>query len=510
MSNWSQESTNPPRGTDALVLAQRQNLKELEAQVPEIRLKLMTEPEAATTLCRQILKRLYDLDVKIGQWTEKERHKRDVLEMSLLNFLGQAHLDSGNWDAAAETFERCFALGARLQLPDFQAASLQKLGKACRHAGYLDAATESFERAASLCETNGLIPQEAEALYELAVVAELQNLPQEALRAYRQGLELSERERLYDMSVRFLSQLGQLEQGMGEYRPALDYYERCLKFLRETDNDRESEVIILGQISHICAQIEDFDRGIKAALEGLEFSRQTKQTAEEGAFLVDLARMYLGLSNYEQARIYASLARAMAQHRKDKQTLQEADELLQKLDANPNHLEVEELPQTFRTMSEVIQIPEIHYQRGNMYYREGAYDRAIAAYSRAINLNPNYISAYINRGSVYTAKGNYDRALADYNRAVELQPRDPVSFFNRGNVYRKRREYPRALADYTEAIRLDPTDPDAYFNRGEVLRRMKRLAEAAADFQQVIRLSAGKDEAGVTQARRLLEEMKKG
>ncbi|MEI6046970.1 MAG: tetratricopeptide repeat protein, partial [Chloroflexota bacterium] len=405
------------------------------------------------------------------------------------------------------TYERCFSLGAQLQLPDFQVVSLGHLGKAYRHAGNLVLAAQSFDRAVVLCQEVGLAPQEAEALYERAVVAELQGQPQEALHAYREGLNLSEGERLYELAVRFLSQLGQLQQGLGEYTSAIEYYEACLKFLRETDNDRESETIILGQISHICVQIEDFERGLKAAEQGLENSRQTKQTAEEAAFLNDLSRIYLGKGNFEQARHYANQARLIAQQRRDHQALKDAEQLLSQLERGPDN--VEEVPFSFRTMSGSIQTPEVHYQRGNLYYHEGALDRAIASYSRAINLNPKLTPAYINRGSVYTAKGYYDRALADYNRALELEPNDPVCFFNRGNVYRKRREYLRALSDYSEAIRLDPTDPDSYFNRGEVLRRMKLNLEAAADFQRVIKLSTGRDEAGVAQARRLLNELGK-
>jgi len=512
MFNWSKEQSKPSKtgtGTEAQSLNQRQALKELEAEVPEIRLKLLTEPEEATPACKNILARLYELDIKVGpgQWNEKEQHKRDVLEMSLLNFLGQTLTDNAYWKEAAETYERCLSLGTRLQLPDFQVASLINLGKAYRHAGQLHQAGESFEKAAQVCQANDLFSQQAEALYQQAVVAELQNQPQVARQAYQQGLELSESERLYGLAVRFLSQLGQLQQGLGEYSAAIEYYDRCLKFLRETDNDKESETIILGQISHICAQIDDFERGIQAAQEGLDFSRQTRQTAEEAVFLADLARLYLGQGDLNQARHYAHMAHLLAQHRKDAQALRETEQLIKQLERGTGELEIEEVPATYRTLSDVIAIPEVHYQRGNVYYREGAFDRAIAAYSRAINLNPKFAAAYINRGSVYTARGDYDRALADYNRAIEFEPKDLVARFNRGNVYRKRREYLPALVDYTEAIRLDPTDPDAYFNRGEVFRRMKRNAEAALDFKQVIKLSAGRDEIGASQARRLLVEM---
>ncbi|MEI6045033.1 MAG: hypothetical protein WCS37_11830, partial [Chloroflexota bacterium] len=101
MFNWSKNPINRPvKKRDEATLALRQALKELEAQVPEIRMKLMTEPEEASPLCNQILEKLYELKATVTQWEEKERHRRDVLEMSLLNFLGQSQEDSGNWEQA--------------------------------------------------------------------------------------------------------------------------------------------------------------------------------------------------------------------------------------------------------------------------------------------------------------------------------------------------------------------------------------------------------------------------
>jgi hypothetical protein len=43
--------------------------------------------------------------------------------------------------------------------------------------------------------------------------------------------------------------------------------------------------------------------------------------------------------------------------------------------------------------------------------------RAIADASRDIDIDPKYVSAYINRGSGYDAKGDHDRAISDYNSA---------------------------------------------------------------------------------------------
>jgi tetratricopeptide (TPR) repeat protein len=489
----------------------RQILKQLENAVGDLRLRMITEPEEAGKQCRQLLEQLRASDeLPAAPLDQKWQRRRDALEMSLTNYLAQTLVEAGDWDGAAATYERCLELGTLFQVPEFQADSLLKLGKAYRHAGNLVQARQSFERAGALAQHNGLFMLEVDALYEQAVVDELENRTASAFEHYQAGLKLSREQRLHNLSVRFLSQLGQLYHSQGDYPQALANYRECLQLLRDTDNDQESEVIILGQISHICAETRAFKEGIAAAEEGLNLSRQTGQQSEEETFLSDLARLLGRQARYEEALTYAGEARHLAEVRGNTASLRIAEQLIAKIKQQQQlHPFDPASTAAFMTTTDPdLRGVAVYYQRGNRYYHRGTFEQAISAYSRAINLDPNYVLAYINRGSAYTARGHYDRALADYTRAIELDPNDAVVYFNRGNAYRKRREYEKALSDYTQAIKLDPNDPDAYFNRGEVLRRMGRRDEAAADFRRVIALSIGHDEAGADQARKLLAEMK--
>ena len=59
---------------------------------------------------------------------------------------------------------------------------------------------------------------------------------------------------------------------------------------------------------------------------------------------------------------------------------------------------------------------------GKAKFDEGDYRGAIADYSRAIELNPDYANAYYNRGIAKSKLGDHDGAEADRNRAAELDP----------------------------------------------------------------------------------------
>ena len=48
--------------------------------------------------------------------------------------------------------------------------------------------------------------------------------------------------------------------------------------------------------------------------------------------------------------------------------------------------------------------------------------RAIADYTKAIEISPEFADAYVGRGIVYQAGGDRERAIADYSKAIEIKP----------------------------------------------------------------------------------------
>src|SRR5262249_21929950 len=75
-------------------------------------------------------------------------------------------------------------------------------------------------------------------------------------------------------------------------------------------------------------------------------------------------------------------------------------------------------------------------------------------------------AALVSQGNTSAGNHDYDRAIADYSEAIRLNPQYALAFDNRGNAYWNKADYDRALSDYNEAIRLDPKYASAYYNRG--------------------------------------------
>jgi len=144
----------------------------------------------------------------------------------------------------------------------------------------------------------------------------------------------------------------------------------------------------------------------------------------------------------------------------------------------------------------------IHYNRGIEYANKRDYDLAIADYSKAINLNPAYASAYNNRGNVYKNKLQYDRAISDYDKAIKLEPKHVFAHNGRGNAYKAKGQYDRAIADYNKALKLIPKSASPYGNRGLIFEELEQRDKAIADFRKAVKLRSG-DRVGTSGLKRL-------
>jgi TolB-like protein/Tfp pilus assembly protein PilF len=118
------------------------------------------------------------------------------------------------------------------------------------------------------------------------------------------------------------------------------------------------------------------------------------------------------------------------------------------------------------------------------------FDRSIAEFERAIQLNPNYAMAHhwLSWGPL-TALGRFDRAIAEGKRAVEL---DPLSLINNadlgGNVYLNARRYDEAIAQLRKTIEMDPRFYLAHYYLGQAFQLKGQRAESITEYQKAVEL----------------------
>jgi tetratricopeptide (TPR) repeat protein len=153
-------------------------------------------------------------------------------------------------------------------------------------------------------------------------------------------------------------------------------------------------------------------------------------------------------------------------------------------------------------------LSESWFQRGLALEETGApIQEAIAAYTRAIESNPNASGALVNLGTIAFRQRNLKDALAWYQRAVAADPEYPLAHFNLGNLYDEQGDVESARTHYLDAIRLNPRYADAHFNLALLCERNGELLQAIGYWQTYLKLDSTSSWAAT--ARKQLERLKK-
>lgn len=113
---------------------------------------------------------------------------------------------------------------------------------------------------------------------------------------------------------------------------------------------------------------------------------------------------------------------------------------------------------------------------------------AIEACTLAIKGNPKDAVSYINRAFEYFQQGEYERSVADYSKAVELDPARADAFQGRAWAYLKMGKADLGLADVERSLQIKPDDAYALDARGHINEALGRKHEAIGDYQRALRI----------------------
>jgi serine/threonine protein kinase len=131
---------------------------------------------------------------------------------------------------------------------------------------------------------------------------------------------------------------------------------------------------------------------------------------------------------------------------------------------------------------------EAYNGRGQAYFKLKQFDKAISDYGDAIRIKADYAEAYSNRGFTYTRLGQFEKALADCSEAIRIKPDFAEAYKNRANPHNSLQQYDDAINDCNQAIRLKPNYAEAYANRATSYSGLKQYDKAIADCDEALRL----------------------
>jgi tetratricopeptide (TPR) repeat protein len=170
-----------------------------------------------------------------------------------------------------------------------------------------------------------------------------------------------------------------------------------------------------------------------------------------------------------------------------------------------------------------------YFMLGDAYFELGKFPEALAAFNKSLAIVPQDPYALNYRGTAYAQLGQVDKAIADYTKVIEIRKRasskkwdEIVSryagkfiapslselFALRAELYVKNGDRDKALADCAEAIKLNPSDDRARFVRATVYRQFKQTGKALNDLDDLLKLNPKDEKALQYKAEILLDNGK--
>jgi TolB-like protein/class 3 adenylate cyclase len=146
-------------------------------------------------------------------------------------------------------------------------------------------------------------------------------------------------------------------------------------------------------------------------------------------------------------------------------------------------------------------LPQAHAALGIVLTFERQHDASIAAFEKAVSLNPNYV--YWQFAFALIRAGDSKRAIEVIYAYMRLDPfYEPLTFFVLGVAHYMPEQYPQALSLLRDSVAQVPSFPGGHRLLAATLARMGHLEEARAVVAEVQRLEPSYTISGV--ARRLV------
>lgn len=154
--------------------------------------------------------------------------------------------------------------------------------------------------------------------------------------------------------------------------------------------------------------------------------------------------------------------------------------------------------------------PSAFHNRGDAKKDLGDIDGAIADYTEALKLNPDFVISLRNRGYLlYRYKHENSKALIDINRAIKISPQDAWSYMDRGSVYCGMKNYSLARKDYLQALKISPNNPRILYRLGVLSLYAENTDSAVKYFTQALKY-ASEDDNAITYHRRGIALLSQG
>ncbi|HMY67592.1 MAG TPA: tetratricopeptide repeat protein [Leptospiraceae bacterium] len=126
---------------------------------------------------------------------------------------------------------------------------------------------------------------------------------------------------------------------------------------------------------------------------------------------------------------------------------------------------------------------EMHLKKGNDYFSDADYPKALREYAKAVELDSGSAEAYYRIGSAYFNLAEYPNAVQNYTECLKIDPKHIQAYIERAGAYANLGDLDSSIEDLKTVLKLDKNHSDARFalKQGEELRKMAAKLCSAVD-----------------------------
>ena len=121
---------------------------------------------------------------------------------------------------------------------------------------------------------------------------------------------------------------------------------------------------------------------------------------------------------------------------------------------------------------------DLHADLGNLYFSEDRYAEALSQYQAAVRVNPASSSNHYSLGQGYLKTENLEQAKTEFNTVLRLEPNSPYGDYGLGLVYYQDQNYDKAIDKFETALRKDTSFYEAKAQMGYAYADMGEMDEA--------------------------------
>ncbi|ODN05597.1 Stress-induced-phosphoprotein 1 [Orchesella cincta] len=227
-------------------------------------------------------------------------------------------------------------------------------------------------------------------------------------------------------------------------------------------------------------EIKKYEDCVKECLDAIELGRENRADFKliAKAFL-RAGNSYKKMGDFRNAKVFYE--KSLSEHRtpETRSLLADVEKLIKEQERkayiNPEKSEEEK-------------------EKGNELFKKGDYATAMKHYTEAIARNPEDARLYSNRAACYTKLAAFDLGLKDCDKCLELDPNFIKAWIRKGKILQGMQDAGKAMTAYQKALDMDPNNAEAAEGYQQCMsalhsnpEEMRKRAMADPEVQAILR-----------------------